>query len=559
MQNPLSVVWPPDFQLHAGALYPWVAAGVLSTVFLHKKVIRGDVALVLESSLFLAVFAAYTTTLGIDASTSLRLSALAVVYHISTIVLTTVSYRLSPFHPLWSFPGPLINKATSFVIMYIVWSGKRHLYIDALHKKYGKFVRTGPNTLTIDSHEAISPIYASAGALDKSDAYKIPGKEEGSGLFFIQSKEEHNVRRRLWAPAFTPQSLERYKPVIEKRTFELKTCINSRRDKNDVVNLGEAIQHWSYDVMGDLTFGGSHGLELMQDGDPEELVESGQEATVLFESLGEVPSLFDILTYFPVLGKIRKLEKAAEKLLILREKDSSASSNDLVSHLLGHHSSVPKPSFVDRRVDALFAIQAGSDTTSGVLIYMFYLLISNKHAYHRLREELDANFSDPDEHISNAALAALPYLNAVVYESLRLGTPLPGLPRVTPKGGMMIEGTYIPEGMVVGVNPYVQETSEENFYPDPMAYKPERWLPEGLGPGTITRKTAIMSFSYGAFGCLGRALAIQELQIVAARMILAYDLSFAPTFDSNKFMDGVENMRATIFRYPLTVVATPRK
>lgn len=43
--------------------------------------------------------------------------------------------------------------------------------------------------------------------------------------------------------------LEHYKPVIEKRTFGLKTCINSRRDASGVVNLGEAIQQWSYDVM----------------------------------------------------------------------------------------------------------------------------------------------------------------------------------------------------------------------------------------------------------------------------------------------------------------------
>ncbi|KDR65659.1 hypothetical protein GALMADRAFT_148527 [Galerina marginata CBS 339.88] len=75
-------------------------------------------------------------------------------------------------------------------------------------------------------------------------------------------------------------------------------------------------------------------------------------------------------------------------------------------------------------------------------------------------------------------------------------------------------------------NPYVQET----FYPDPVAYKPERfrWLPQGLGPGTIRHKTTIVSFSYGAFGCLGRALAIQGLQIVAARMTLD---DFPPSFN----------------------------
>ena len=140
---------------------------------------------------------------------------------------------------------------------------------------------------------------------------------------------------------------------------------------------------------------------------------------------------------------------------------------------------------------------SGSDTTSTVIIYLLFLVISNKHAYERLREELDANFSDPDEPISISALASLPYLNAVVNEALRLGSPFPGWPRVTPKGGMVIADTYIPGEMIVGVNPYVQGTSGENFYPDPTAYKPERWLPGGLGPGTLTRKSAIMSFSFG--------------------------------------------------------------
>lgn len=53
-------------------------------------------------------------------------------------------------------------------------------------------------------------------------------------------------------------------------------------------------------------------------------------------SLGEVPSLFDILTYLPITGKIKKLERAAEKLLVRRELDSSASQSDLVSHLVRH-------------------------------------------------------------------------------------------------------------------------------------------------------------------------------------------------------------------------------
>ena len=130
---------------------------------------------------------------------------------------------------------------------------------------------------------------------------------------------------------------------------------------------------------------------------------------------------------------------------------------------------------------------------------MLFLLLSNPEALKKVVQELDENFSDPDEPIPISVLNKLPYLNAMIYDSLRLGTSLAGRPRTVDKGGFVVEGTFIPEGTAVSVNPYVQQTSPENFYPEPIAYKPERWLPGGLGPGTITRKTAILSFSFGMF------------------------------------------------------------
>jgi len=78
----------------------------------------------------------------------------ATFIHVSAIILITIAYRLSPFHPLWNFPGPLINKVTSLKFFLVVYSGKRHLYIDAVHKKCGKFVRIGkPNCYLIIYHK----------------------------------------------------------------------------------------------------------------------------------------------------------------------------------------------------------------------------------------------------------------------------------------------------------------------------------------------------------------------------------------------------------------------
>ncbi|KAJ7661044.1 hypothetical protein B0H17DRAFT_885559, partial [Mycena rosella] len=49
------------------------------------------------------------------------------------------------------------------------------------------------------------------------------------------------------------------------------------------------------------------------------------------------------------------------------------------------------------------------------------------------------------------SLDDLPILNAVIQESLRLDTPLPGLPRIVPEEGLYIGGHHVPASTVVSV------------------------------------------------------------------------------------------------------------
>lgn len=113
----------------------------VSCAYLHKSPMRGDVALVLGLTTACALYA--VRRVSASASTSVLFAATMLVYHLGTIALATISYRLSPFHPLARFPGPLINKMTSLKLAHMVWTGKRHLVIHGLHEKYGKVVRTG--------------------------------------------------------------------------------------------------------------------------------------------------------------------------------------------------------------------------------------------------------------------------------------------------------------------------------------------------------------------------------------------------------------------------------
>jgi cytochrome P450 len=484
----------------------------------------------------------------------LRMSFFISIY-LTSIAGVAVSYRLSPFHPLAAFPGPLINRITALKLAHIVYSGKRFLIIKDLHRKYGKFVRTGPNTLSINSHEALAPIYTTSKSMDKSDAYR-PGRAPDGGLFFIRKRTEHNTRRRIWAAAFSNASLDHMMKVVDKRTHQMLGIMRTRRTKDGGLDLTEVIRHWAYDLMAELTFGSSSRIEMMQDGDPLDVVASVQGATVAFEILGEVPPLFDILWNMPTLKDVRVIDKLAHKLMDTRKK-ATGGHEDISSHLLGEHGG-ERLSDDELTLDSAFVIVAGSDTTAGSLTILMYHLLSDRATYTKLRDELDAHYGGPEEVDDYKKLMDLPYLFGTVHEGLRLGTPFPGLPRVVSDGGVVIDGTYVPEKTIVGVPPYVQQTSPDNFYPYPMEFKPERWQPGGLGPDTLTRAHAIMCFSYGAFSCLGKAFAIRELHLVVAKMVLGFDMELAPDFDRQKFEDGIQNMRTTLFTRDLMIRATPR-
>ena len=61
------------------------------------------------------------------------------------------------------------------------------------------------------------------------------------------------------------------------------------------------------------------------------------------------------------------------------------------------------------------------------------------------------------------------------------------------------------------------------------------------------------------FGCLGKPLALRQLAVVFVHLLLAYDFSFAPAFDQQKFLDGWLNMRTNVLKYPLMVRVEARK
>lgn len=137
----------------------------------------------------------------------------------------------------------------------------------------------------------------------------------------------------------------------------------------------------------------------------------------------------------------------------------------------------------------------GSDTTSATLVWVFYYLTINPSIKSALLAELTpvfgstipGEFSDPD-------LSQLPYLKAVIDETLRI-KPVSGnnSPRLTPPEGIVVDGTWIPGNCHVFTPPW-SILRHEKYFVQAQEFIPERWTTR---PELVKDRRAFIPFNTG--------------------------------------------------------------
>lgn len=81
-------------------------------------------------------------------ATNLLTATFTVFVTFWTSLLTSIAiYRLSPWHPLAKYPGPILGRLSKFHLAYLSSKGKQHIYYRELHEKYGDVVRVGTSSI----------------------------------------------------------------------------------------------------------------------------------------------------------------------------------------------------------------------------------------------------------------------------------------------------------------------------------------------------------------------------------------------------------------------------
>jgi cytochrome P450 len=149
---------------------------------------------------------------------------------------------------------------------------------------------------------------------------------------------------------------------------------------------------------------------------------------------------------------------------------------------------------------------AGIDTTSDTLMFLIWALSlpKNRHIQDKLVDEcmrIDAN-AIKNGVVDLDVADRMPYLDAVIKETLRLYAPLPASePRTSPVD-TVIDGYGIPRGTVCSMAPYSLHRNADVF-PDPLKWDPERWLKSDGDAALAEMKKWFWAFSSGARMCIG--------------------------------------------------------
>ncbi|TGO32230.1 hypothetical protein BHYA_0337g00020 [Botrytis hyacinthi] len=172
---------------------------------------------------------------------------------------------------------------------------------------------------------------------------------------------------------------------------------------------------------------------------------------------------------------------------------------------------------------ATVVILADSETSSVAETAAVYRILTHPDIYKKLRKEIRSSFASIENIKLQDVLYKLPYLEAVVQETLRIHAPLAnGFTRWVPeKNGAIICGQHVPQGTVVTINHYCSNTSESNFR-DPMSFIPERWM--GDATYTNDKREVVQPFFVGPRNCPGQQFALYIIKLTLAHLIWRFDL-----------------------------------
>jgi cytochrome P450 len=402
-------------------------------------------------------------------------------------------------------PGP----RTPSLIQTMGWWMRPISFLEHNRARYGKrfTIRLlgGPPFVMLSDPEDVKQVFTSPPAvLHPGEGAGILAPVVGQNSVILLDGDAHLSQRKLMLPAFHGEKMQALSGLM--REVAEREAESWPRD--EPVALHPRLQALTLEIILRAVFGLDPGPRL----------DALRERLTAILEMGSTPiSMLPFLQRSiagrgPWMQFVRTREESDALIyeLIEERRRDRAERTDVLSMLLGaRHEDGSPMSDVELRDELMTLLVAGHETTASELAWGFVRLTRAPGVLARLVAEIDSD--DGDE-----------YLTATVQETLRRRPVLPNTAPRLVKQPVNIGGWDYPPGVCVVANAYLVHHDPE-IYPDPYAFRPERFLEEQ--PGTYTW----IPFGGGRRRCLGASFALVEMKIVLKAILSRCEVR--PGFD----------------------------
>ncbi|KAJ8518596.1 hypothetical protein ONZ45_g4351 [Pleurotus djamor] len=164
---------------------------------------------------------------------------------------------------------------------------------------------------------------------------------------------------------------------------------------------------------------------------------------------------------------------------------------------------------------------AGSDSTAAALGFFIQGVLSNPSVLEKGREEIDRVVGN-DRLPDFGDEASLPYISAIVKETLRWRSVTPiAIPHTSTRDDIY-KGYRIPAGTIIIPNAWSMLHDEEH-YPDPWKFNPDRFMKDGQLNKDI-KDPMSAAFGFGRRICPARFMAVHLAWISIASIVATLDI-----------------------------------
>ena len=405
----------------------------------------------------------------------------------------------------------------------------------AAHKKLGPVIRLSPNELSVASLDGLRKIYL--GGFEKTEWYMEEFMNyQTPNLVSMLGSKEHSAQKRMLSHVYSKSyiqnslDLRRSSHVILCRWVDLLSQFLEADQKKRPQEVIIPPLQWNKALGADFTSAYLFGLENGSNflGDWEVARKYSENWEIKMKGL---------------IGKEKATQEIEKYVMRLVQRTEWSIQNPKENHLSVKVESRPvvyeqlskgleksgSKSLEEREFilasEMLDHFIAGLETAKITLTYLQWELSRRPELQSALRHELlglsppfkfspsKSQAQDRQQLPDPKALDALPTLDAILKETLRLYPPSPSLlTRIVPPGGIVIEGHEIPGGVVVGTSGYVMHMNEDVF-PDAMSFKSERWFVESAQKAEMMRWFWV--FGSGGRMCVGSHFAIYSKSLIS--------------------------------------------